>query len=64
MTNQEQYENMIIGTVENCVKQISNHCKRFEWCFDCRFFIKGIGCILNNVTPDEWEELINENIRS
>lgn len=67
MTNQEQYERMIIVdsiTISDFAKRISDYCKNFEWCFDCRFFIKGIGCIFNNVTPDEWEEFIDENIRS
>lgn len=63
MSNQEQYERMIIVdniTISDFAKRISDYCKNIECCTDCQFMKKqnGIGCILNNVTPDAWEGFI------
>ena len=61
MTNQEQYERMIIVdniTILDFAKRISDYCNNFDCCADCQFIHDEIGCILNGVTPCKWEKFI------
>lgn len=61
MTNQEQYERMIIVdniTISDFAKRISDYCKNFDYCADCQFMHNSIGCILNTVIPSEWSEFV------
>ena len=61
MTNQEQYERMIIVdniTISDFAKRISDYCNNFDCCSDCQFMKDGIGCILNTVIPSEWSEFV------
>ena len=64
MTNQEQYESMIIPeplyTIDhakallNAVREIKEHCTKFEDCIECQFYDDNEGCILDEC-PKYWE---------
>lgn len=64
MTNQEQYEKMIIPTelytvdhnkmLLNAVKTIKEHCLKKQTCFDCQFYDAIEGCIVDSI-PQEWK---------
>ena len=63
MTNQEQYEQMIIPTplytvdharaLLNAVREIKEHCSKMKDCPECQFYDNDEGCILNDI-PVDW----------
>ena len=65
MTNQEQYEKMIIPnelytidhnkTALNAAKILKEHCLKHNTCLACNLYSSKEGCKIYRITPAYWE---------